>query len=250
MNRCKAVLLSLLIFGVSSPARADFIFGVVQDVSALSTYTNDLYVGFHLNSGDNGLYNNTAEVFNFGLSTNVSLIGSPVVLQGNSTGSPGGLYLPHMILSEGTTSLPMDQTWVIQKISIDDPSAIIHFEVQVTENYAGLFSPDTFTYQLLYDDDGDGNEDGIFGSLPIPVTTDLAPGSVDFVQYAFLPGSDYTDVLSGGPLASNPAPFDAVGVANVIPEPATCLIWGVTLAMVGTFHRRRRTRQHPLNIPS
>jgi len=249
MSRSKLWFASILLLTTAPFARADFVFMVSHDVSSLigvAAPPGPFYVEFLLNSGD-GALNNTAKISGFGLLSNfgfglaisdgnVTAVGAPVVEAGTVTGtSIDGSYLNPLTLSEDLGGI----TAVRQQILIDPlaSSAQIRFWVESTQNFAGG-TPDSFEYRFLYTDIG--------GDL-VPINTDLPGGGfgIDLAQYFYQPNTTYQDVLAGNPVPpqnydSNLYPgLDNLTGAHIIPEPSAFLIWGVALAGVGVYFRRR-----------
>lgn len=231
------ILYLSLLAALPGVARADVELLISQDVSALfgaSSPPGPFYLGFNLNSGDGGVFNNTVSIYDFGLTTGVALVGGPTVVQGNATGTlaPGD----QLDLSEGGV-LPGDVTTVLQEFMVTSATAKLTFTVGATQNYAGAmsFAPDMFTYQLLYDDDG------MSGTPPVAVFTTLSPGNIDFVQYELKP-DNYTAPSGGVFPGANPSPLDALGAAavNVVPEPGSLLVWGAVFAGCAAVRARRR----------
>lgn len=202
-------LTALLALGSVSPTRADLVFDVTLDTSAL--IGGSYFVDFQLNDGD-GVQNNTVSLSNFTFGGG-SAGGSPVLL-GGASGS----------LGSGATII--DSDFLNELTEGFTPGSTLGFHVDLTTNLApGANTPDQFSFALL---DDQGNE--------VPTTS--ANGS--FVSVNIDSSSPTVEAFGSDPAAGGPTiPMPEV----VVPEPgsvAFLLVGGMTGAAL--LVRRRKNR--------
>ena len=255
MRRKIALFVIALCLALPGVSRADFVFKISQNVSSLAppagaaSPPSPFFLFFNISSGDQGIHNNSATIYNFA-STNVSLVGAPLVQQGNATGSLNGKN--QLVVHEGITSTPGDSTNVYQQFAVTSPGpASISFEVLVNQNFAGTVGvdqADQFNYGIYYfqpNFPGDTPDLVNFGNIA-PVSTGNANspgGNAVFALYDFVPGSNFQSVQTFGPDGTNGGILDAIGPAIATPEPAGSLLWAVTACGVGGYYLRRRKIQ-------
>lgn len=135
-----------------------------------------------------------------------------------------------------------------------DPGAggSISFNVLVSSHYTGNGFPDSFSVELVYDPFGLDDDYQTF-----PMATTAGPGNASLYYVELLPENTWQAVQSGQILGGVDADLDGFddvtgfpfnpGVAGITiaaanPEPASCLLWGFTVAGAGFYFRRRKNR--------